>query len=246
MSSGAVTCGCLGMLVCLVLQVVGLATPYWYVLEYGLVSLNAGLFQLCLTDKCYTYISYGFSWSIDYIGLTGSQCLGALLLLIGLIVGLAGCSNQNQRAPVQNIAGLAIGASACLIAGIIWFIVRFYINYDTYFSLFSSILGIKLGYSFYLCAVSAGLTFVLAITMCIVGSNMQAPAVAPVAQQPGNALVVMNTQQQHSHTAYPNNYGPYPPNYGQPMQAAPSYAAPYGPEGSNPGPVVEPVKTGIP
>ncbi|CAG2228529.1 LIM2 [Mytilus edulis] len=192
MTSTAVVFGTFIMLVCLVLDVIGIATDYWTVVS--LAQLHAGLFKICSAGFCVTYTTYdGTFLNVHYLGTAGCSCVCAILLLVACLVGFCGCSREYSKPVVQNLGGLGMTAGIFGTIGFLWYYLYFFKGFFNNGVILFSSFG-NPGWSFYLCAVASGLSLVMSITLIVVGCNMPTSNGAIMPQQP--AVITMQNQQQ--------------------------------------------------
>ncbi|XP_052076403.1 uncharacterized protein LOC127714383 [Mytilus californianus] len=203
MTSTAVVFGTFLMMVCLVLDVIGIATDYWMVVGVS----HAGLFKVCGFGVCVTYIAHDDNFfNVHYLGTAGCSCVCALLLLVACLIGFCGCSREYSKPVVQNLGGVGMTAGFFGTIGFLWYYLYFFQGFFNNGVQLFSIIG-NPGWSFYLCAVASGLSLIVSITLIIVGCNMPTSNGAIMPQPP--TIVMQNQQQSYAQPSAPPQQNMY-------------------------------------
>ncbi|XP_060079602.1 uncharacterized protein LOC132558995 [Ylistrum balloti] len=124
------------LFIALTLAVVGFATPNWYrAVLANTVSFTAGLFDVCVSTTCFTYLNYLklTRYSGDYVGCVVFHVFGIALACIAILLVICYVLNCQEdgvglrcysiRRLFMYVAWLSLFAGVCLLVTVIWFYI---------------------------------------------------------------------------------------------------------------------------
>ncbi|XP_069105322.1 uncharacterized protein [Argopecten irradians] len=187
--------------VLLILQIVSIATTYWFVMvSEGKLIARVGLFTVCvytnLGEVCIAYGEMMFKGStppFSYFGFVGLNVIGCFcncLFIIFCVVQACSSTPRPERPFLQRQATMWFISAGCLIASVIWIFISLVAANDKLSTTRSlSSISLSPGYSFYIGCVIGAVLFVSAIVITIIARRL------PVVEAPPTGIVISGHSQ---------------------------------------------------